>query len=199
MREACLSWPLTLRPASSSLVAVAGAARVGGELEGRRPCARARRRRTGRRAASTGCGCVEAISIRSTPAAQPTPGGRRAAEHLGQTVVAAAAAERVLRRLQRAGLELEQRARVVVEPAHERRVDRVATGPRPAAGPGPRRSGRGPPAAGGRSAAAPCAITRCVGSCLASNARSGLRSIRSTTSSDSWSSFARRYALSSSR
>ena len=36
------------------------------------------------------------------------------------------------------------------------------------------------------------AITRCVGSCLASNARSGLRSMRSMTSCESWSSFARR-------
>src|SRR4051812_25710640 len=59
-------------------------------------------------------------------AGRPPHSGRvRAADLLGQVVVAPAAAERVLRRLQRAGLVLEQRPRVVVQPAHEGGVDGV--------------------------------------------------------------------------
>ena len=44
---------------------------------------------------------------------------RRPAERLDQAVVAPAAAERVLRRVERAALELERRVPVVVEAAHE--------------------------------------------------------------------------------
>ena len=50
--------------------------------------------------------------------------GRRAAELLDEAVVAAAAADTGLR-AERVARELEDRARVVVEPAHERRVDLV--------------------------------------------------------------------------
>ena len=49
---------------------------------------------------------------------------RRTAERLDQAVVATAAAERVLRRVERAALVLERRVPVVVEAAHEPRVDR---------------------------------------------------------------------------
>ena len=55
---------------------------------------------------------------------EPDARRRRAAEVLDETVVATAAAERVLRRVERAALELERRAAVVVEAAHEPRVDR---------------------------------------------------------------------------
>ena len=48
-------------------------------------------------------------------------GRRRAAERLDQAVVATAAAEGVLRRVERAALELERGVAVVVEPAHQRR------------------------------------------------------------------------------
>ena len=51
-------------------------------------------------------------------------GRRRAAERLDETVVATAATERVLGRVERAAGELERGAPVVVEAAHERGVDR---------------------------------------------------------------------------
>src|SRR5204862_2201922 len=57
--------------------------------------------------------------------AEADSGGRRAADLLDEPVVAAAAADRVLR-ADRLVLELEGRARVVVEPAHERRHELVA-------------------------------------------------------------------------
>ena len=53
------------------------------------------------------------------PDAEPDARRRRAAHVLGEAVVPAAAADRVLRRVQRVARELERRARVVVEPAHE--------------------------------------------------------------------------------
>ena len=62
--------------------------------------------------------------IRSMPGRPADPRRRRAAELLDQPVVAAAAAERGLGP-QPLRLELEHRARVVVEPAHERGIDLV--------------------------------------------------------------------------
>ena len=56
-------------------------------------------------------------------AAEAAPRRRRSAELLDEPVVAAAAADGVLRRLEGERLELERRARVVVEPAHETGVD----------------------------------------------------------------------------
>src|SRR5205807_5884551 len=50
-------------------------------------------------------------------------GRRRTAELLGEAVVAAPAADAVLRRFQCGRLELEGRARVVVETAHEPGLD----------------------------------------------------------------------------
>ena len=59
--------------------------------------------------------------------ADPEPDARRglAAHLLDQLVVATAAADAVLRGVERLAAELERGARVVVEPAHEPRVDLV--------------------------------------------------------------------------
>ena len=65
-----------------------------------------------------------AISSRSIPAPKPTPGRRRAADLLDQVVVAAAARDRRVLVVHRPD-ELPGRARVVVEPAHERRDELV--------------------------------------------------------------------------
>ena len=70
------------------------------------------------------------------PAAQPMPGVGRAAELLDEAVVAPAAADAALR-AERVGGELEDGARVVVEAAHERRVDLVGDAR-------PRRAARAP-------------------------------------------------------
>ena len=64
------------------------------------------------------------MMIRSMPLAKPTPGVGRAAQLLGQTVVATAAAERALR-ADHGRPDLPDRARVVVQSAHQARVDRV--------------------------------------------------------------------------
>ena len=69
--------------------------------------------------ASTPCS-IERSTMRSIPLANPTRRRRRAADLLDQIVVAAAPAERGLRP-ERLAHELEGRARVVVEPAHEGR------------------------------------------------------------------------------
>ncbi len=132
-----------------------------------------------------------ASSIRSTPAAQPMPGVGGAAEQLDQPVVAPAAADARLR-AERVGGELEERARVVVEAAHERRVDLVGD-----AGGVQERADLGEVLGvlggrGGRAAAARRSITSRVPGWSASKARSGLRSMRARTSSDSSSSWARR-------
>ncbi len=72
-------------------------------------------------------GLLLALGRKQDPlhARRPADAGRRRATELGdQPVVAPTAAEGALGTQPR-GLELEQRARVVVEPAHERRVDLV--------------------------------------------------------------------------
>ena len=78
--------------------------------------------------AVVGCGehaLVAARQQRAVDAEREADARRgRAAEILDEAVVAAAAAERVLGRVERAALELERRAAVVVEPAHEPHVDR---------------------------------------------------------------------------
>ena len=84
------------------------------------------------------------------PEGEADAGCRRAAERLDEPVVAATAAEGVLGRVERAALELEDRAAVVVEAAHqlrldgERDVERPQTGERPcrSAPPTPRRGSR---------------------------------------------------------
>ena len=53
------------------------------------------------------------------PMPKPMPGVGLAAHLLDEPVVATAAADRVLRGVERVALELERRARVVVEAAHE--------------------------------------------------------------------------------
>ena len=65
-----------------------------------------------------------ASSIRSMPGRPAHAGRRRAAEQLDEPVVAPAAADARLR-AERVGGELEDRARVVVEAAHERAVELV--------------------------------------------------------------------------
>ena len=62
--------------------------------------------------------------IRSTPAAQPDPRGRPAAELLEQAVVTTAAADARLG-AERVGDELEHRSRVVVKTTDERRIELV--------------------------------------------------------------------------
>ena len=144
--------------------------RAAGELELRRePGAGGRRGRVRRpRVAAPACGCASgneqvdelgreraarrrASSIRSTPGGPAGGGGRRAAELLDQAVVAAAAADPGLCPERVAG-ELEQRARVVVEAADERRVDLVAEAGVVEQHPHLRRSARRPRRRGGRAA-----------------------------------------------
>ena len=109
---------------------------------------------------------------------------RRAADLLDQPVVAPAAADARLR-AEVGGRELEHGARVVVQAAHERRC-RPRTADRPRrAGRARRRSARSPRGRARRAAAARRAITARVPGWSESNARSGFRSIRATTSSDS--------------
>ncbi len=57
------------------------------------------------------------------PMPNPIPAVGVTAHLLDETVVTAAAADRVLRGVERVALELERRARVVVEPAHQPRLD----------------------------------------------------------------------------
>ena len=57
------------------------------------------------------------------PEPKPMPGVGGPPSCLDEAVVAAAAADGVLRRVERVGRELERGAAVVVEPAHERGVD----------------------------------------------------------------------------
>ena len=98
--------------------AACGAARRAGRRHGRR--ARPRTRRLPR-----SCSAVARRQQHPLDARRPAHArGRRAAQLLDQAVVAAAAAERRLG-AEALGLELEHRARVVVEPAHERGVDLV--------------------------------------------------------------------------
>ena len=130
------------------------------------------------------------------PAAQPMPGVGGAAELLDQPVVAPAAADAALG-AERVARELEDRARVVVEAAHQRRR-RSRRRRRP------RRAARGPAAKCSASSASrrsssrgASAMTSRVPGWSASKARSGLRSIRSRTSSESSASCARRCACSS--
>ena len=91
---------------------------------------------------------------------EPDARRRRPAERLDEAVVPAAAAERVLRRVERAAGELERGAQVVVEAAHEAGLDRVRDGrgrrarrARSGSGPPRRRSGSRPAAARRRSIA----------------------------------------------
>ena len=122
-----------------------------------------------------------ASRMRSTPAAHPQPGVGGAAELLDQPVVAAAAADAALG-AQRARLELEHRARVVVQAAHERGVDLVGH----VGGVEQRAHGREVlevvVGRGGRAGAARSAMTSRVPGWSVSKARSGLRSMRSRTS-----------------
>ena len=76
--------------------------------------------------------CASSVRIsRSSPIAKPIPGALRAAQHLAQAVVAPAAQQRILRPqpasrlLGRGHGKLERRARVVVEPPHQPRVQVV--------------------------------------------------------------------------
>ena len=85
------------------------------------PRRRSRRRRRARPPRSSSS---SASRIRSIPAAQPTAGVGRPAELLDQAVVAAAAADLRLG-AERVADEGEDRPRVVVEAAHQGRVDRV--------------------------------------------------------------------------
>ena len=81
------------------------------------------------------------------------PGRGRPAELLDQQVVAPAAAQGALRAQPRR-LELEHRARVVVQPAHQRRSPPRTRARRRPAAPAPRRSARRPRGPAGRAAAA---------------------------------------------
>ena len=122
IRSACFSWPFSERPACS--------------ICARRPASRSSCASTKHLA---GCASATATNTSALPVVLGLAGGkqdpldarrpaharsRRAAQLLDQAVVAAAAAERRLRP-QALGLELEHRARVVVEPAHERGIDLV--------------------------------------------------------------------------
>ena len=186
-RSACFSWPFSDRPACS--------------IWARRPLLRScrderERVTTGRRATNTST----PRSLFGRPgrqqdaldAGRPADAGRRrAAELLDQAVVAPAAAERRLR-AEPLGLELEHRARVVVEPAHERRVDLVRRARRRRGARAPRRSARRRPAPSRSSRRGASFITACVPGWSASKARSGFWSSRARTSSDSSASRARR-------
>ena len=68
------------------------------------------------------------------PRAKPIAGVARPAERLDQAVVAAAAADGVLRRLERRGRVLERGAGVVVEAPHQAGVDAVGHAERLEAG-----------------------------------------------------------------
>ena len=98
-------------------------------------------------------GVAIASRIRSIPAAQPTAGVGGPAEQLDEPVVAAAAADPGLGAEPVAG-ELEDRARVVVEAADERAVERVGDARRRRAARGPRRSARRRRRRGGRASSA---------------------------------------------
>ena len=185
-RSACLSWPLSERPASSSCACEPRAARLAGQLERRAALHRCRcapARRTGRPSSGARRCSPRGEQHPLDPGRPADAGRRRAAELLDQAVVAAAAADARLRAERVAG-ELEHRARVVVEPAHERRVELVARRRR-------RRAARARcakcSASSGSSAVEQLrrvrASPRCVPGSPESNARSGLRSIRLRTSS----------------
>ena len=127
MRSACLSWPLSERPASSICALRPCAPRLVGELE--RGALRLRRA-----SASATNRSTELARDRQLAGGQQHPldprrpargRRRRAAELLDQAVVAAAAADARLR-AERVGGELEHGPRVVVEAAHERRIELVA-------------------------------------------------------------------------
>ena len=88
---------------------------------------------------ATGCGGEDAFVVAGEQRPidaerEPDTRGRRAAERFDEAVVAAAAAEGVLRRVEGAALELEDGAAVVVEAAHQLRFDRERNVERPQAG-----------------------------------------------------------------
>ena len=119
-RSACFIWPLTERPGQVELRRQPGAAGLGRQREGVGALGRLATRRTGRsRARAAGAPRRPAASARRRPPSR-TPGVARAAELLDQPVVAPAAADARLG-AERVGGELEDRARVVVQAAHERR------------------------------------------------------------------------------
>ena len=123
-RSACLSWPLIERPACSIWARLPPRAQVAEQPEAVSPVAAVLDRDEHVGAALLGVLVARGEQDPLHPGGEADAGHVRAAELLGQQVVAAAAghaglgAERVAR-------ELEHRARVVVEAAHERRVDLV--------------------------------------------------------------------------
>ena len=123
-RSACLSWPLSERPACSISARRPRAAQPGASAKAVRRASGFGHRdehgrvRVGDRRRSRG-------QQDPLDAGRPADAGRgRPAELLDQAVVAAAAAEAAWAP-ELVALELEHRARVVVEPAHQRRVDLV--------------------------------------------------------------------------
>ena len=149
-----LELALEAAPGEFESCRVARAARVGGELERRRPCAPARRRRRGRRrlrpAAAAWTPSASARPRRPSPcracAGRRSPRPGRRSDRRRRACSAPLPARRTGTRTACA-CSSRARARASCRPCRP--------GRRPAAGPGPRRSGRGPPAGGGRSAAAP--------------------------------------------
>ena len=77
----------------------------------------------GRRRPVCWAACPSSSTTRSTPIAKPTPGSLPA-ELRDEPIVAAAGAHRILG-AQRIGNPFEYRAGVVIEPAHQARIDRV--------------------------------------------------------------------------
>ena len=190
-RSACFIWPLSERPARSSS-ARSPAPRSSRDERERAALARRRRPATKTSAVGSHRGLVERQQDPldpGRPAARRRSAARRA---LDQPVVAPAAADLRDWAPSALGVELEDGARVVVEPADEGRVDLVVD-PRPGrAGRAPRRSARRPRSSSRSSIVGALAITACVPSSLESKARSGFSSIRSRTSSASSASCARR-------
>ena len=125
VRAPCVSCPFTDRPAKSM-----SAARPARRSSCRSACATAGSPPSTTTNTSSGTGSrttfsfSSASSSRSMPAPKPMPGRRRPADLLDEPVVAPAAADHRVRVLLRPH-ELERGARVVVEPAHERRIEDV--------------------------------------------------------------------------
>ena len=127
--ERCASLSCGLpRPAVEGAV---GADACGAQLEGRHRAPPSPPvvsiTNTSRRAAGSGKtpSASQARRMRSMPEAEADAGRRWAAEVFDQAVVATAAPDGVLRRLERGRGELERGARVVVEAADEARIDLV--------------------------------------------------------------------------
>ena len=144
---------------------------------------RSRRRRRRRRGIATPT-ASSSSSMRSMPMPQPTAGRPLAAELLEQAVVAAAAADGALR-AEAVGHPLEDGQVVVVEAAHQARVDAVRRARRRRARRARRRSARATRRRGSPSAAARRRAIACIAGFLLSRMRSGLLCRRRRASSSS--------------